>query len=205
MKRLLAVKAHPLTSEESLSIKGFEKFLEVYREENPSNVVEVLDLYDIDLPELDKDILSAWNALRGGKDFADLSVAQQEKVTAHSRFTEQFLQADHVVIANPLWNSLFPPRLKTWFDTVMVAGKTFKYTEEGMVSLADGKKLLHLQANGGIFEESDASSQFVKLLFESIGVEVKHIAIEGADFDPSKREELIDGFMENVSKAAKGF
>ena len=40
-----------------------------------------------------------------------------------NELTDQFLSADKVVIANPMWNLNVPTRLKAWVDTINVAGK----------------------------------------------------------------------------------
>lgn len=78
--------------------------------------------------------------MAAGTEFGDLSADQQAKVGRFGELTDQFLAADKIVIANPLWNLSMPTRLKAWIDTINVAGKTFKYTAEGPVGLAGGKK-----------------------------------------------------------------
>jgi FMN-dependent NADH-azoreductase len=42
----------------------------------------------------------------------------------------QFIDADKIVIVNPVWNFLFPPILKAYIDTIVIAGKIFKFTQE---------------------------------------------------------------------------
>ena len=39
--------------------------------------------------------------------------------------------------------------MKAYIDSIAVAGKTFKYTEQGPVGLLTDKKALHIQARGG--------------------------------------------------------
>ena len=72
--------------------------------------------------------------------FETLSENQQQKVARFNELTDQFLSADKVVIANPMWNLNVPTRLKAWVDTINVAGKTFQYTAEGPKPLTSGKK-----------------------------------------------------------------
>ena len=62
------------------------------------------------------------------------------KIARFNELTDQFLAADKIVIANALWNLNIPTKLKAWFDTVNVAGKTFRYTENGPEGLVTGKK-----------------------------------------------------------------
>lgn len=55
--------------------------------------------------------------------FETLSENQQQKVARFNELTDQFLSADKVVIANPMWNLNVPTRLKAWVDTINVAEK----------------------------------------------------------------------------------
>src|ERR1700736_2502423 len=42
---------------------------------------------------------------------------------------EEFLDADIVVIGAPMYNFAIPSQLKAWLDRILVAGKTFSYSE----------------------------------------------------------------------------
>lgn len=144
MTKLLVVKGHPLTADYSMSLKGLDAFVAAYKAAHPTDEIEVLDVFDGTIPSLNTELVSAMFAGEG----AQLTASQQEKLARFGELTEQFLAADKVVIANPMYNLMIPAELKSWVDTVNVAGKTFKYTAEGPVGLAGGKKVLHLQANG---------------------------------------------------------
>ena len=205
MAKLLAVKGHPLTSNESKSLKGLEVFIEAYKAAHPEDEVEFLDVFSVDIPELDADILAAWGVLGQGGDFASLTASQQDKLGRYNQFTEQFLGADKVVIASPLWNMMIPASLKKWIDTVMVAGKTFKYTAEGPVGLIKDKKILHLQANGSVYQGNDPSSQYVKAIFQFIGAQVSQIFVEGADADPQNKTAIVEEFLSKVRSSAADF
>lgn len=206
MATVLIVKGHPLTAEESRSVKALDTFLTSYKETNPEDTITVLDLYQDDIPEIDAELLSGWGALRAGETFEGLSESQQQKITRFNELTEQFLQADKVVIANALWNLNIPTRLKAWFDTVNVAGKTFRYTENGPEGLAQGKKALHIQSNGGVYEGQDFASQYVKGILNFIGVEeVDQLFIEGIDHTPDRAEELLGAALAKADEYGKTF
>ena len=49
---------------------------------------------------------------------------------------DEFLAADTVVIGAPMYNFTLPTQLKAWIDRILVAGKTFRYTENGPEGLA---------------------------------------------------------------------
>lgn len=206
MTKLLAVQAHPLSREESRSMQAFHTFLEAYQETHPEDTIEILPLYTSDIPEIDQDLLSGWNFLKGGHSFEDLEPVQQEKIRRFDEYTDQFLAADKVLIANALWNLNVPPRLLIWIDAISVAGKTFRYTAEGPKGLSAGKKVMHLQSNGGYYNGKDAASQYVKKIMDFLGVDsVQQFFIEGLDYDPEHAEEILLSALEEVKTLAKEF
>lgn len=199
MSKLLVIKGHPLTSESSLSLKGLEVFLKTYKETHPNDVVEVVDVFNDNIPSLDANLLGAM--------FAGEMMSPQQKVlmSEYQKYTDQFVGADKIVIANPLYNSNIPAELKTWIDTIWVAGKTFKYTENGPVPLVPNKKVLHLQANGGIYEGKDPGTAYVSFTFDFLGATYKQIAIEGHAYAPERTEELLTDFLGKVKTEAVSF
>lgn len=48
-----------------------------------------------------------------------------------NRIMDDFLAADVVVIGAPMYNFAISSQLKAWIDRILVAGKTFSYTEKG--------------------------------------------------------------------------
>ncbi|WEV61128.1 FMN-dependent NADH-azoreductase [Streptococcaceae bacterium ESL0729] len=206
MTLVLAIKGHPLDGEKSKSVKVFEEFLKAYKEANPKDQVKVVDLYAEDFPEIDEDILSGWGLLQGGAEFTDLTADQQAKIGRFGQSTEDFLAADKVVVANGLWNLNIPTRLKAWFDTINVAGKTFRYTAEGPEGLAGGKNVLHIQASGGVYGGEDPAAQYVKNIFNFIGIDdIDTIYIEGADYDPTRTEEIVGQAISKATDLAQEF
>lgn len=208
MSKVLVVKGHPLTAEASFSVKGLDAFLATYKAANPTDTIEVVDVFEDFIPEVDKDILTAWGALTGGAEFSSLSEEQQKKVARFNELTEQFLNSDKVVVANPLWNLFIPASLKAWMDTIMVAGKTFRYTENGPVGMTQGKKLFHIQANGGVYEAKDPASEYVKGIFKFIGFDeanIEEVEIEGHAYAPEKADELASEFIAKIEKIAATF
>ncbi len=63
---------------------------------------------------------------------------------------EEFLAADVVVIGAPMYNFTISSQLKAWIDRIAVAGKTFRYTENGPVGLAGDKKVVIVSTAGGV-------------------------------------------------------
>ncbi|GAX47968.1 FMN-dependent NADH-azoreductase [Pseudolactococcus reticulitermitis] len=206
MSHTLVIKGHPLTAETSFSLKALDQFLSTYEAAHPSDTVTILDVFADNVPEIDADLAAAFNALASGTEFASLSAEQQAKVARFGELTDQFLAADKVVITNPLWNLGVPTRLKAWVDTINVAGRTFKYTAEGPIGLAGGKKVLHIQANGGVYNGNDASSQYLNSILNFIGIDdITSVYIEGHAYDPERADDILADALAKVDSIAKEF
>jgi FMN-dependent NADH-azoreductase len=61
---------------------------------------------------------------------------------------DEFLAADVVVIGAPMYNFSIPSQLKAWIDRILIAGKTFRYSETGPVGLAGGKRVIIASSRG---------------------------------------------------------
>ena len=70
---------------------------------------------------------------------------------ADTSVLDEFLAADTVVIGAPMYNFTLPTQLKAWIDRIIVAGKTFRYTENGPEGLAGGKRVIIALARGGFY------------------------------------------------------
>ncbi len=77
MTNILYVKCNMKDSTSSRTIAIGDHFINKYLENNPDSKVTEVDLFASDIPGIDKDVFSAWNQLRQGKDFTALSDAQK--------------------------------------------------------------------------------------------------------------------------------
>ncbi len=136
MKKVLFITANPKSENQSFSLQAGRHFVEKYKANNPTHEVVEIDLYKKDIPFIDEDVFKAWDKLGRGQDFSSLSVDEREKVEAINSFTDQFINADKYVFATPMWNFSMPPKMKLYIDTLMIAGRTFAYTENGPKRLA---------------------------------------------------------------------
>ncbi|CAB3775561.1 FMN-dependent NADH-azoreductase 1 [Paraburkholderia ultramafica] len=73
---------------------------------------------------------------------------------------ETFLAADIVVVGAPMYNFGVPSQLKAWIDRISIAGKTFRYGEQGPVGLCGGKKLIIASSRGGVYSEGSPTALF---------------------------------------------
>jgi len=66
--------------------------------------------------------------------------------------------------------------MKAWFDRVLRAGETFRYTEKGPVGLLEGKQALVLAARGGMYAgtEMDSQTPHLKSMLGLMGITDQH-------------------------------
>ena len=117
---------------------------------------------------------------------------------------QQFLAADVVVIGAPMYNFSVPSTLKAWIDRVAVAGRTFKYTENGPVGLAGGKRVIIASSRGGIYTDSPADFQepFLRQVFAFMGItDVEFVRAEGIAYSPQHREDAITAALATLPEA----
>lgn len=104
---------------------------------------------------------------------ADDRTADQKDVLSYSDdLVAELKNADHIVIASPIYNFSIPASLKSWVDMIARAGLTFKYTEKGPVGLLENKKATIVIASGGVpvGSEMDMATSYLKLVLGFVGI-----------------------------------
>lgn len=211
MSTVLYVTAHPLDTSVSYSLAVGKEFVEAYRTANPGDEVIVLDLFKENIPQIDAEVFSGWGKLQGGSSFDQLSAGEQAKVARLGELVDQFVAADKVVFVNPMWNFSFPPVLKAYIDAVSVAGKTFKYTENGPVGLMNGKKVFHIQASGGVysqgaFQDFEMGHRHLKAVMQFFGVSsFEGLFVEGMGAAPDQAPAIKEKAIRQAQERAKSF
>lgn len=212
MTNLLYITANPNDETVSFSMAVGKAFLDTYKETYPDHETTHLDLYKEYIPEIDTDVFSGWGKLKTGTSFDQLSAEEQKKVSRLNELSDQFMSADEFVFVTPLWNLSFPPVLKAYIDSIAVAGKTFKYTEEGVpVGLLTDKKGLHIQARGGFYSdgpgaELEMSHRYLNALMKFFGVpSFEAIFVEGHANMPDKAEEIKANAIAKAKEVARNF
>jgi FMN-dependent NADH-azoreductase len=116
---------------------------------------------------------------------------------ADTSFLEEFLHADTIVIGAPMYNFSLPTQLKAWIDRILVAGTTFRYTENGPEGLATGKRVIVALARGGFYNEGSPAAAlehletYLRGVFNFIGIEPEFVAADGLNIGPEQRESAI--------------
>ena len=116
---------------------------------------------------------------------------------ADSSVLDEFLAADTVVIGAPMYNFTLPTQLKAWLDRILVAGKTFRYTETGPEGLAGGKRVIVALARGGFYDAGSPAASlehletYLRGVFNFIGIEPEFVAADGLAIGPEQRESSV--------------
>ncbi|HEM3687224.1 TPA: NAD(P)H-dependent oxidoreductase [Streptococcus suis] len=196
MATVLIVKAHPLDPQKSYALRALEEFETRFASLHPEDRIEIVDVFEDQIPTLDKPLLEAMAAAKKGEEIAS---EQAERLERYNAFTQQFLSADKIVVVNPLWNLNVPSQLVSWINTINVAGQTFKYGPEGSIGLIKDKKLLHIQSNGGVYAGQDPAAQYIKSIFEFLGFkDIQQVFIEGQSADPSQAQSIFEEAMGKI-------
>lgn len=118
---------------------------------------------------------------------------------------QQFLDSDIVVIGAAFYNFTVASQLKAWIDHIVVAGRTFKYTENGPVGLVDGKRIIIALARGGIYSEGspiaflEHGESLLRGVFMGLcGREPEFIIAEGLKLGEESRRSALDGALRRV-------
>jgi FMN-dependent NADH-azoreductase len=157
------------------------------------------------------DVFSGWGKLQQGSAFEALSAEEQRKVSDINKLTDQFVEANKYVFVTPLWNFSIPPKMKAYIDTISIAGKTFKYTEQGPVGLLTNKAAVHIQARGGVYSEGPAQEfefgdRYLRAVLTFLGVpSIESVIAEGMTQMPNDAENIKAKAIERAKAAAKNF
>lgn len=132
-----------------------------------------------------------------------LAQADQEETADAARVLEQFLQADVVVIGAPMYNFSVPSTLKAWIDRIAVAGKTFRYTDNGPEGLAGGKRVVIASGRGGIHSgaPSDFQEPYLRHVLGFLGIsDVEFVRAEGVAYSPQHRSDAIADALAGIPR-----
>ncbi|RZF55973.1 FMN-dependent NADH-azoreductase [Acinetobacter halotolerans] len=109
------------------------------------------------------------------------------------RILQQFEETDVFVLGAPMYNLSIPTTLKAWIDRILIAGRTFRYTENGPQGLVSGKKVIIVSARGSAYGDQfpmDHQESYLKDIFNFLGVQdVFIVRAEGMAF-PTRSQSI---------------
>lgn len=191
MSSILLVTSSP-RGEESLSTRVAIDLVKKLRAKSGNSAVVHRDLGAHPIPHLDA-VTTA--AIRKP---AEARNAEEAAAIEYSdKLVAELLAADIVVIATGLINFNIYSTLKSWIDNVARAGLTFRYTENGPVGLATGKKVYLVLAAGGVYSEGAAASMnhavpYLKTVLGFMGMtDLEVVYVEGLALGAEAAEKAV--------------
>ncbi len=201
---ILVVKANNRPSSEGVSSKMHEVFMNELPQTSDLDI-NTFDVFEEDMPYFGQDFFNAMTKSAQAEQLTDI---EQRILTASNKAMDAFMDADVVVFAFPLWNKTIPAPLQTFIDYIYRAGVTFTYNENGPVGLVPDKKVIILNARGGIYSTpemapSEMSVNYVRMIMNFFGItNIEEVIIEGHNQYPDRAEQIIADGMQDVKAVA---
>ena len=183
MARLLYVESSPRKAR-SVSIDAATAFLDAYHAANPTDTIDLLDVWAENLPAFDQD---AFEAKYAGLEGQQRTLAQEAAWGQLKKYADRFRAADKILISVPMWNFAIPYRLKQLIDVVSHKDLLFTFDERGLNGLLTKAKALVIYARGISYEvggmtpaaEWDHQKPYLELWLKFLGVpDVSSLVIE---------------------------
>ncbi|WP_429844322.1 FMN-dependent NADH-azoreductase [Brevibacillus sp. FIR094] len=208
MSNVLFIKANDRPVEQAISVQLYEAFIKTYRQTHPNDTITELDLFAENLPYYGNNLITVM--LNAGKGM-EMTAEEQKDADFISKYLNQFIEADKIVIAFPLWNLTIPAVLQTYIAYLSQPGKMFKYTPKGSVGLMGDKKVALLSARGGVYSEGplvdmEMANKYVRAMLGMWGISnITEVIVEGHHQFPDKAAELAAAGVEKAVKLAESF
>jgi FMN-dependent NADH-azoreductase len=205
--KLLHIIATPRTGQ-SNTLRVSETFVDKLRTVRDDVTVDVVDLYDYDLPAIAGDNIEAKYTLMVGRPIDknhEESWRQIESLIAH------FLAADAYLISAPMWNFSIPYALKYYIDCIVQPGYLFRYNEMGqVVPMVNGKRMVCVTSHGGDYSPGTYMQQYnfhepyLRSIFGFVGVtDIEFLSAQPMDVTPDLREAAITAAIEQAATLAR--
>jgi FMN-dependent NADH-azoreductase len=182
MSHLLTVSVSP-RQERSWSRTLLEEFVGAYRLQHPG--VEVVNRETYEIPHI------SWEAILAGRTpIADQTPGQREIFRLQDSLTEEVFNAEHLVIATPMYNWGLPSALKAWVDH-LVNVRTYYF---GAVGSFIHVPITVIIASGALFSEgpqvaSDNLRPHLRTIFHRLGAQEPYF-INADPTGPLERGEI---------------
>lgn len=185
--------------EASVSNQLVEETVSRLRSQDPALRVIARDLGRDPVPHL---TIDSATALRGGE---PRNEAQAAARTLSDGLIAELMAADLIIIGAPMYNFGMPSTLKAWFDYILRAGITFRYSETGPEGLLKGKRALVIESRGGFYSEGpaqmmDSQEPHIRTLLGFMGIsDVTFLRAEKLAFGPDMREQAIAAVRQQIT------
>ncbi|MEL7598183.1 MAG: NAD(P)H-dependent oxidoreductase [Clostridiaceae bacterium] len=211
MKKLLYIPVNSKPEEMSTSKTVGREFVNRFLAKNSDYIVEELDLYNEDIPEVNHVIFKSRAETVSGAEYDALSESDKRAVDRVNALCNQFLSADTYVIAAPMWSVSFPSRLKRYVDCIILNNKVIKISSEEVKGLLNDKErnMIYIQSSGGVYPKLFGGKfnhgvDYFHDIFKFLGMnKFEKILVEGVDMQDVGREEAMRRAYEDIDKVVE--
>ena len=203
MSKLLYIQASP-RGERSSSSDVANSYIEAFKAASPDNTVSTINVWEMNLPEFDRERLNAKYSFLHGQDPTDDEATAWLEIVS---ITDQFKDADCYLYSVPMWNFSIPYKLKHYIDVITQPGLTFGFdSEQGFFGLVTGKPVTAIYSRGGEYSSGDAKGMdfqkpYLEMSLGFIGFrEINSVLIEPTLADPDTVKKGIEKAKAQASK-----
>ena len=203
MSTILALTSSALGTQ-SASTQLVRYAIDRMRADDPAIAVVHRDLGVDHIPHLNPDSAAV---LKSG---VAANPEQARALALSDALVAELRNADTLLVGAPMYNFGISTTLKAWFDHVLRAGITFRYSEAGAVGLLTGKRALVVLSRGGLYSDGptramDFQEPHLRGLLAFMGIEdVSVVRAERLGFGPEAREQAMAAATRDVEATVRG-
>jgi len=202
MTTLLFIQASP-RGEQSRSIQLAQTYLDALKAANPALKVDVLPLWETDLPAFDGDKAAAKVKMMLGQKHNLVQKTAWDQIV---QIASRFIAADRYLFAVPMWNGTIPYRLKQYIDIIHQPSLLWGLKPEtGYFGLLENKHATLVLTAGAYADNRpspafgvDYQSTYLKAWLNQAGV----IAIDEVRYQPTLLTPDPEGALEQAKRSA---
>lgn len=211
MKKLLYITANSKPECMSTSKTVGRDFVNRFLTKNTDYVVEELDLYSENIPEVNYKIFTGRAELVSGPQYDALSENDKNSVNRINDLCNQFLSADTYVIAAPMWNVSYPAILKRYIDCIIINDRVISVSQEDVRGILDDKErnMVYIQSSGGVYPKIFGGKfnhgvDYFHDIFKFLGINrFEKILVEGVDTTDVGKDQAIKNANEDIDNVIK--
>jgi FMN-dependent NADH-azoreductase len=201
MNSILVIQASP-QGEQSLSRKITGEFLSQHAERFGKKTLTERDLTKETLPHISGEFVSAMFVPPENR-----TPDMVKTLAQGNQLVDELIAHDEIVISTPMYNNTVPSSLKAWIDHIVLPGRTFNFTSNGIKGLLERKVLYFICATGDTYstgprQHEDFLTPYIKQIMGVIGIkDVRPIYVEGV---VRNKEAALSNARKHIESALKG-
>lgn len=211
MKKILYITANTKPEEVSTSRTVARMLVNQLQKQSNGAVLEELDLYQTHLPVLKYHYFSGRSTLIGSDEIMKLVPEEQQDLEQVNRLCDQFVSADCIVLAAPMWSLSFPGVVKQYLDCILMSGKTIAFKNEKPFGLLEdrNRSFVYVQSSGAALPWMlrpilNKGMSYVEDIMKFIGISGCYsLFADGTGTTETERQQAIQKAAEKIESLAE--